>query len=90
MPVVPYHSTIFGIASTQEAVDTTSSQIFLSRGVAGSESENAAPPHSDPSPSVASVFESSSRHAMTLGEAPLPAAVITPHQTPSLADETSK
>lgn len=90
MPVVSYNSTTFDIASAQEAIDTTSSQIFLSRGVAGSESENAAPPHSGSPPSAASVFESRSRHGMILGESARPAAFVRSHQASSLADETSK
>jgi hypothetical protein len=70
MTVVSYHSTIIsGIASSQEAAGTTSSQIFLSRGVAAPDLEPSSSPHPNTSTYVTSVFESDSRHIMTLGEA---------------------
>jgi hypothetical protein len=70
MTVVSYHSTIIsGIASSQEAAGTTSSQIFLSRGVAAPDPEPSSSPHPNTSTYVTSVFESDSRHIMTLGDA---------------------
>lgn len=52
--------------SAQEAVDNTSSQIYLSRGVADSDSE-LAPPQNAPTPPITTFYESSSKHCMTLG-----------------------
>jgi hypothetical protein len=73
MTVVSYHSTLISnFASQEEAADKTSSQIFLSRGVAGAEAGQAAPAPAPRSPSptfVMSVFESESRHVMNLGNA---------------------
>jgi len=70
MTVISYHSTIIcDIASSQEAAGTTSSQIFLSRGVAASDPESPNLPHPKTSTYVTSVFESDSRHIMTLGDA---------------------
>jgi hypothetical protein len=70
MTVVSYHSTLISnIASQEEAADKTSSQIFLSRGVAGADVDQAPAPRT-PSPTfVMSVFESRSSHVMTLGNA---------------------
>ncbi|KAG0651194.1 Calcium permeable stress-gated cation channel 1 [Hyphodiscus hymeniophilus] len=68
MPTLSYHSTTFESASTQEANDTTSSQIFLSRGVAGSDSDPSTPLNGS-SVVVSSTFESSSRHILSLGDA---------------------
>jgi hypothetical protein len=70
MPDVLHQPARFEKASAQEAVSTTSSQIFLSRGVADSDSDPA--PQSGPSPSVASIFESSSKHIMSLADVPHP------------------
>jgi hypothetical protein len=73
MTVVSYHSTLISnFASQEEAADKTSSQIFLSRGVAGAEAGQTAPAPAPRSPSptfVMSVFESESRHVMNLGNA---------------------
>lgn len=90
MPLVSYHSTTFDRASAQEAVGTTSSQIFLSRGVADPDGEPATPSQNDSVPSIASTFESSSKHIMTLGEAPRASVVEKSNGTPSAADEISK
>ncbi|TVY75732.1 hypothetical protein LSUE1_G005212 [Lachnellula suecica] len=69
MTVISYHSTL--VASSQEAVGTTSSQIFLSRGVAEPSPfrTRSADSSNLPSAYVTSVFESDSRHIMTLGDA---------------------
>jgi hypothetical protein len=74
MTVVSYHSTLISndLASQQEAANKTSSQIFLSRGVASTEAGQAAPASAPRSPSptfVMSVFDSESRHGMSLGNA---------------------
>jgi len=74
MTVVSYHSTLINkdLASKEEAADKTSSQIFLSRGVAGAEARTAASASAPRTPSptfVMSVFESESRHVMSLGNA---------------------
>jgi hypothetical protein len=71
MTVVSYHSTLISdCASREEAVGKTSSQIFLSRGVAGADVGQVAPAGRPPSPTfIMSVFESESRHVMSLGNA---------------------
>jgi hypothetical protein len=71
MTVVSYHSTLISdVASQEEAADKTSSQIFLSRGVAGADADPGASAPRTPSPAfVMSVFESPSSHLMTLGNA---------------------
>ena len=90
MPVVSYYSTTLDSASAQEAVDTTSSQIFLSRGVADSDTDSPAPPQTSSSPSVASIVKSSSKPVMALADTPRPLIVDRSHRTLSLADETSR
>lgn len=52
----------------EELSAAMSSQIFLSRGVAGSD-EPAAVPATNRQTTVASIFESNSSHIMTLGDA---------------------
>lgn len=70
MTVFSYHSTfISGIASSQGATYTTSSQIFLSRGVAGAEFQSAPSPQDTSTTFVTSIFESEDTHIMTLGDA---------------------
>jgi hypothetical protein len=69
MTIVSYHSTLIrDVASSLEAVDTTSSQIFLSRGVAGAEKEPESSPQDTFPPTLVSIFESDDRHIMTIGE----------------------
>lgn len=70
MPIVSYHSTIISnIASTVEATDKTSSQIFLSRGVAGTNSEPESPAVTLTHAPIAflTIFESQTKHIMSLG-----------------------
>jgi hypothetical protein len=71
MTVISYHSTLISdSASREEAAGKTSSQIFLSRGVAGADVGQVAPAPRSPSPTfVTSVFESESTHVMSLGNA---------------------
>ncbi|CZR51121.1 uncharacterized protein PAC_00996 [Phialocephala subalpina] len=70
MTIISYHSTLFSdVASSLVAVDKTSSQILLSRGVAGAQSVSAPCSRSTSPTFVASIFESESIHIMTLGEA---------------------
>jgi F-box-like len=73
MTVVSYHSTLISdIASQEEAAGKTSSQIFLSRGVAGTDVRQPVPvpePRLPSSASVGCVFESESRQIMSLGNA---------------------
>jgi hypothetical protein len=74
MTVVSYHSTLVDKpTSAKEAVDKTSSQILLSRGIAGPESESDLSPHQRDATSVVSIFESDSKHIMTLSE---PSSVV--------------
>jgi hypothetical protein len=87
MPVVSYYSTTFDPASEQEAVDTTSSQIFLSRDVAANP---AALPEGDSSPPVASIFGSSSKHSMNPAEPSRLPTVDVSYRALSVADETRK
>lgn len=71
MTVLTYHSTLISDqVSAAEAVGNTSSQIFLSRGVAGPRSLRETPDQTlePPAEPLLSIFESSSRHIMTLGE----------------------
>lgn len=70
MPIYFFHSTLISdIGSCDGATVNTSSQIFLSRGVADADSEPviSTPPTS--TTTVASIFESDSAHIMTLGDA---------------------
>ncbi|KAH6671091.1 hypothetical protein B0J14DRAFT_669970 [Halenospora varia] len=66
MTVVSYHSTIIREVASEEAADTTSSQIFLSRGVAGSTQTATS---LDLPTLVTTISETTSRHIMTLGDA---------------------
>jgi hypothetical protein len=70
MTIVSYHSTLVGqFASSQEAIDKTSSEILFSRDVAGPDGETAPSPSGEgDAPSAMPVFESNSRHVMTLSE----------------------
>lgn len=69
MTVVSYHSTIIREVASEEAADTTSSQIFLSRGVAGS-TQTATSLDLPAHPTlVTTISETTSRHIMTLGDA---------------------
>jgi len=70
MTIILYHSTLISDrASEKEAVATTSSHIFLSRGVAGAASDLLTLPHSDSPTFVTSIYESDSTHIMALGDA---------------------
>lgn len=72
MPIISYHSTtIDNIAAHPGAVDTTSSQILLSRAIAD-HSLTSRPPVVKKvyTPiAVTSVYESPTRHIMTVGDA---------------------
>lgn len=69
MTIISYHSTLFSdLAALPAAIDKTSSQIFLSRGVAEAQAEPAPYPPASPV-LVTSIFESASTHIMTVGEA---------------------
>ncbi|KAF8851453.1 hypothetical protein BDZ45DRAFT_750646 [Acephala macrosclerotiorum] len=69
MPIISYHSTLFSdVAAPTVAVDKTSSQILLSRGVARAQSVSTPCSRSTSPTIVASIFESESTHIMTLGE----------------------
>ena len=87
MTIVSYHSTLIcDVAASSEAVDTTSSQIFLSRGVAGPDAEpDSSPQGPFPAPLV-SIFESEDRHIMTIGE-PARSSLISVHRRICSADQ---
>jgi hypothetical protein len=92
MTVVSYHSTLISnVASQEEAADKTSSQIFLSRGVAGADVDQAPAPRTPPPTSVMSAFESPSSHVMTLGNAAArTASAGTDNDPTQLGHETSE
>lgn len=70
MPIYFFHSTIISnTGSCDGAAVNTSSQIFLSRGVADTDSEPATTSPQTSTTTVASIFESDSAHIMTLGDA---------------------
>lgn len=69
MTVLSYHSTLFSnVAPGSEAAGTTSSQILLSRSVAGADTNPPSPRPTTP-PFVASIYESESAHIMMVGNA---------------------
>lgn len=72
MPIISYHSTIIdNIAAHPGAVDTTSSQILLSRAIADPNLISQPPifQRAYTSIAVTSVYESPTRHIMTVGDA---------------------
>lgn len=71
MTIVSYHSALISAASQEEAIDKTTSQIFLSRGAADADvGQGATASPRSPSPTfVMSVFESESSHVTSLGNA---------------------
>lgn len=72
MPIISYHSTIINnIAAQPGAVDTTSSQILLSRAIADHTSTSCPPVVRKIYSSIAvtSLYESPTRHIMTVGDA---------------------
>ncbi len=69
MTFASYHSAITSNVASEGAVGTTSSQILLYREIADTSSSNASISHPPTSTFVMSIFESGSRHIMTLGEA---------------------
>ncbi|TAQ83945.1 hypothetical protein B7494_g7730 [Chlorociboria aeruginascens] len=71
MTVVSYHSTLISdVASNQEVPDTMSSQILLSREVAGHEDPTSPSASERMAPaSITSMFESNDKYILTLGDA---------------------
>lgn len=62
-----YQAPLIEDIASEEAVDTTSSQILLSRGVARSDARPVVSVQSQPAVSTSLVFESASAHFMSLG-----------------------
>jgi hypothetical protein len=69
MPVVTYQAPLIEDIASEEAADTTSSQILLSRGVACSDARPIQSTQAYQSVSTSLAFESGSTHVMSLGYA---------------------